>query len=92
MSSGKLLATPDVPNSQELYGVSLANNMTVLAPAGLPDDILGKLEAAVEAAAMSDTYADVMSKIQYPVTYMNSAESTDRYLADETGFKALLTN
>ena len=92
LSSGKLLATPDVPNSQELYGVSLANNMTVLAPAGLPDDILASLEAAVEKAAMSETYADVMSKIQYPVTYMNSADSTARYLADEAGFKALLTN
>ena len=92
LSSGKLLATPDVPNSQELYGVSLANNMTVLAPAGLPEDILAKLEAAVEKAALSETYADVMSKIQYPVTYMNSADSTASYLADEAGFKALLTN
>jgi len=92
LSSGQLMASPDVPNSKELYGVSLANNMTVLAPAGLPDELKTKLEAAVEAAAKSDGYADVMNKIQYPVTYMNSADSTEQYLEDEAGFKALLSN
>ena len=69
LASGQLMATPDVPNSQELYGVSLANNMTVLAPKGLAADVLAKLEAAVEKAAMSDRYVETMDKIQYPVTY-----------------------
>ena len=92
LSSGQLMATPDVPNSQERYGVSLANNMTVLAPAGLPQDVLAKLEAAVEAAAKSEGYAEVMNKIQYPVTYSNSADATAQYLLDEAGFKALLSN
>ncbi len=92
LSTGKLKATPDVPNSQERYGVSLANNMTVLAPAGLPPEIAAKLEAAVEKAANSDGYAEVMNKIQYPVTYSNSADSTAQYLQDEAGFKALLSN
>lgn len=92
LSSGSLQASPDVPNSQERYGVSLANNMTVLAPAGLPDDVLAKLEAAVEAAANSAGYAEVMAKIQYPVAYANSADSTAQYLLDQAGFKALLSN
>lgn len=92
LATGQLQATPDVPNSQERYGVSLANNMTVLAPAGLPDDVVAKLEAAVETAANSAGYAEIMERIQYPVTYMNSADSTAQYLADEAGFKALLSN
>lgn len=92
LSSGKLMATPDVPNSAERYGVSLANNMTFLAPAGLPADILAKLEAAVEKAAMSDRHADTMAKIQYPVTYQNSADSTARYLEQEVADKALFSD
>lgn len=92
LATGQLQATPDVPNSQERYGVSLANNMTVLAPAGLPDDVVAKLEAAVETAANSVGYAEIMERIQYPVTYMNSADSTAQYLVDEAGFKALLSN
>lgn len=92
LSSGQLLATPDAPSSQDLYGVSLANNMTVLAPAGLPDDVAAALEAAIEVAAGSDAYAEVMSNIQFPVTYMNSADSTAQYLADEAGFMALMGN
>ena len=86
------MATPDLPNGQKRYGVSLANNMTVLAPAGLPAEVLAKLEAAVEKAAMSETYAETMAKIPFPVTYMNSADSTAQYLADEADFKALLSN
>lgn len=92
LSSGSLEATPDVPNSKERYGVSLANYMTVLAPAGLPDDIAAKLEAAVATAAASQAHADVMAKIQYPVDYANSADATAQFLEDQAGFKALLSN
>lgn len=92
LSTGELMASPDVPNAQERYGVSLTNNMTVTAPAGLPEDVLAKLEAAVMTAANSQTYADTMAKISFPVTYMNAADSTAHYLEAEAGFKGLLGN
>lgn len=92
LSTGELMASPDVPNAQERYGVSLTNNMTVTAPAGLPEDVLAKLEAAVMKAAQSQVYADTMAKIRFPVTYMNSADSTAHYLEAEASFKGLLGN
>ncbi len=90
LGTGKLMATPDVPNSKEKYGVALPNNMTVVAPANLPADILAKLEAAAKTACESDRYAKVMETIQYPVTCINSADSTARYLEQEAADKALL--
>lgn len=92
LESGTLMATPDVPSAKELYNVSLANNLTVLAPAGIDADIATKLEAAIAKAASSDEYASVMEKIKYPVTYMNSADSTAQYQSVEVAAKALFQN
>lgn len=89
LESGELMATPDVASAKERYGVSLANNLTVLAPAGIDPDIAAKLEAAVMKAAQSDDYAAVMEKIKYPVTYMSSADSTEQFLSVESDTKAL---
>ena len=89
LGDGELMASPDVASSQELYGISMSNNMTVTAPAGLPADVLAALEAAVATAAASQGYKDTMAKIRYPVTYVNSADSTARYLEAEASFKAI---
>ena len=91
LESGKLLATSNVSSSKDLYGVALANNMTLLAPTGLPADVLAKLESALQTAANSDRYAKVMGTIQYPVIWMNSSQSIDKYLDMEAAAKALLS-
>ena len=83
LSRGKLMATPDVPSSFEKYGVSLDNNLLILAPKGLPEDILAKLEEAVAVAAASDRHKEVMATIQYPVAYMDSADATAMLLERE---------
>ncbi len=90
LSNGQLMATPDVPSSFEKYGVSLDNNLVILAPKGLPTDIAEKLAEAVEIAAQSERHKEVMATIQYPVTYMNSADATAMFLEREARSKETL--
>lgn len=82
-STGSLMATPDAEDGFARYGVSNDNAMVIIAPAGTPAEIVEKLSAAVEAAAASDEYAQVMDGIKYPVKFMNAADSATEYAAQE---------
>lgn len=82
-STGPLMATPDAEDGFARYGVSNDNAMIIVAPAGTPAEIVAKLSEAVEAAAASDDYAQVMDGIKYPVKFMNADESAAEYATQE---------
>lgn len=90
LSAGQLMATPDVPSSFERYGVSLDNNLVILAPKGIPDEVAEKLAEAVKVAADSEQHKKVMATIQYPITYIDAADSTAMYLEREARAEELL--
>ena len=69
MTSEPLLASPDVPLMQDIYGVSMPAGASVWAPAGLPDDVRVKLTEAASAAATSEAFTDLMvNKLAFPTT------------------------
>ena len=92
LGEGDLMATPGLPSSQELYGVSLENNLVISGPAGMPAEIVAKLEEAVAKAAESDRHTEVMETIQYPVVYRNSAEATAKLVSQAEDARELLAN
>lgn len=76
LSTGDLMATPDVPSAQELYGISMENNLVISGPAGMSDDVVAALEGAVETATESERFIETMDTIQFPVAYRSSADAT----------------
>lgn len=90
LGDGTLMANSDVPSAQDLYGVSMENNLVLSAPAGLPDDISAKLQDAVQAAANSARHKEVMDTIQYPVVYLNGADATEKLTKQYENAKTLL--
>lgn len=92
LGEGDLMATPGLPSSQELYGVSLENNLVISGPAGMPAEIVAKLEEAVAKAAESDRHTEVMETIQYPVVYRDSAEATAKLVSQAEDARELLAN
>ncbi|WP_271844833.1 tripartite tricarboxylate transporter substrate binding protein [Cognatishimia sp. SS12] len=92
LGEGDLMATPGLPSSQELYGVSLENNLVLSGPAGLPADVVAKLEEAIMKAAASDRHKEVMDTIQYPIVYRSAEEATKKLVAQAEGARNLLAN
>jgi tripartite-type tricarboxylate transporter receptor subunit TctC len=56
-------ANPDVPTfaEQGLPEIALTNPQVIMAPMGVPEDVLAALVAAVETAAGADTYAETLN-------------------------------
>ncbi len=70
----RLPTAPHAPSTQELYGISMPGNSVVVAPAGLPDDIAAKLEAAVKASMDDPDFTRVLKNIQFPKKFIPSSE------------------
>ncbi|MEM8812706.1 MAG: tripartite tricarboxylate transporter substrate binding protein [Pseudomonadota bacterium] len=73
MNPGRLIASPDTPSIQELYGISMPSQAVIVAPKGTPADVVAKLEAAMEAATKDGDFADlVTNKLKFPVKFVGS--------------------
>ena len=72
----RLGAFPDVPTLKEETGLDLLAGAWrgVVAPAGLPDDIASKLEAAVEEIYNSDQFQSAMRERGFGLTWRNSTD------------------
>ena len=69
-----LAKDPDAPTTQERYGIAMPGNSVLAAPAGLPDEIAMKLEAAAKAAMDDPDFTQVLKNIQFPKRFIPSSE------------------
>ena len=72
--SGRLPLAPDAPSTAELYGIAMPGNSVLVAPAGVPDEIAAKLEAAAKKAMDDPDFTKVLKNIQFPKRFIPSAD------------------
>ena len=70
----RLPTAPDAPSTKELYGIAMPGNSVIVAPAGLPDDIADRIEAAVSASMDDPDFTKVLANIQFPKKFIPSME------------------
>ena len=70
--SKPLAFTPEAPSLQDLYGVSQVGNAVLFAPAGLPDDIAMKIEAAGKRVLDDPDFTKLLNNIKFPKAYVSS--------------------
>lgn len=73
-SKGKLPGYEEFPSFYELYGIEFSTPMGIWGPKGLPNYVLEKLEDAFAKGVKDPNYINVMSRLYYPIVYMNTAE------------------
>lgn len=74
---------PDVPTSvSEGIDLTIGSFIVLAAPAGTPDDVVAKIEAAYDAAEHSDEFQSWVANVGVTPNYLGSAEVTQ--WADET--------
>ncbi len=78
-----LAKNPEAPTTQERYGIAMPGNSILIAPAGIPDEIAAKLEAAVKAAMDDPDFTKVLENIQFPKRFIPSSE-VNAFAADVT--------
>lgn len=72
----RLDALPDVPSSKEAgYYVPLVGWNSIGGPAGIPDAVTAKIEAAVEKIVKSEAFANDIAKFSYIPVYMTPEEN-----------------
>lgn len=78
MSTERAAIAPDVPSFTEAgYPVVGGSIRGLGAPAGLPDDVLAKLAAAVDAVAKDPDYLELSAKTFQPVRYIEPQTYTN---------------
>lgn len=91
MNAGRLLASPDIPSIQELYGISMPSQAVIVVPKGTPADIVAKLEAAMEAATKDSDFGDlVTNKLKFPVKFVGSKALTAEIAETTAGLKQVI--
>lgn len=90
MSEERVAIAPDVPTfkeqGQDLISASLRG---VGAPAGLPQDVHGRLAEAVEKAAADPEFQEQAAKIFSPVRYLSPEEHLQAYKDLDATFRTL---
>ncbi len=80
---------PDVPTVKEQgFDVSPTSFGGLLAPAGTPQPVIGKLAAACEGAAKDEAYAAAAKRAAQPANYYGNAATFKRLLERDTERKA----
>jgi tripartite-type tricarboxylate transporter receptor subunit TctC len=76
LSAERLASFPDVPTAEEATGVPSVGGTWrgVVGPAGLPEDVLTRLETAVKAAYDSAAFQEFMAGRGFGVQFLPSAE------------------
>ncbi len=86
----RLPLAPDAPSTQELYGISMPGNSILAAPAGLPDDIAARIEAAAKASMDDPDFTKVLENIQFPKRFIPSAEMASFVVETTAGLEKVL--
>ncbi len=66
---------PDVPTMQEMGYKSLRSVQAIIAPAGMPEPVRAKLEAAFRGALKDQAFIDTMNRLAMVIVDMPGAES-----------------
>jgi tripartite-type tricarboxylate transporter receptor subunit TctC len=92
MSDDRQALFPDVPTIREATGTDYTHAVwrTVAAPAGLPDDVKARLEAAIKAAYDSEEYQSFMEGRGFGLRWAGSAEATEIVGADDASLGAVM--
>ncbi len=87
-TSQRLKAFPDVPTLMEKgYKFAVHSGLSFMGPAGMPKDVVEKLQNAFAEAMRSKAFIDVMDKFDMPPAYLGSDALTKLIAKDyqETG-------
>lgn len=91
MNPGRLLASPDTPSIQELYGISMPSQAVIVVPKDTPSDVVAKIEAAMEAASKDSDFGDlVTNKLKFPVKFVGSEALTAEIAQTTEGLKQVI--
>ncbi|MEQ8254650.1 MULTISPECIES: Bug family tripartite tricarboxylate transporter substrate binding protein [Roseovarius] len=91
MNAQRLLASPDIPSIGETFGVSMPSQAVIVAPTGIPADVIATLETAIEAATTNDELVDmVTNKLMFPVAYLGAEAITAEIDETAAGLQAVV--
>lgn len=91
MTAERAPSLPDVPTFKESgYELEAGTVRGYSAPAGLPDDVAKKLEAALQKAIEDPTVVKKMEDLGLQTSYMNGADYQQFWAGQEEGFKKVL--
>jgi tripartite-type tricarboxylate transporter receptor subunit TctC len=74
ITNDKMPDYPEVPTAYELYGINSLNVAGLIGPAGIPDAIVKKLEAALHEATQSPEYQKTIEQMGAVVRWRSSKE------------------
>lgn len=73
LTNSRMEQFPDVPTLLDLgYDISAPSILGIAGPAGIPDEAVSRLEAAIEAATQSDELQDIIRNLAMQVTFLDS--------------------
>lgn len=91
MTSERAPSLPDVPTFKESgYELEAGTVRGYSAPAGLPDAVAKKLEAALQKAIEDPTVVQKMKDLGLQTSYLNGADYKEFWAGQEEGFKKVL--
>jgi len=79
LSKSKLPGYEKLPNTEEIYGISVCNLIGVVGPKGLPPYITKKLEDVFTKATKDPSFISLMKKMHTAIVYM-TGEEMGRYI------------
>lgn len=72
--SERLAASPDAPSIKELYGIAMPGAAVIVAPAGTPDAVAAKLEAAIATSMDDPDFTAVLGKLLFPKKFVSGTD------------------
>ena len=91
MNAGRLIASPDTSSVGENYGVSMPSQGVIVAPAGTPDDVIARIEAAMEEATKDAEFVELVTqKLKFPVKFVGSTELAADIVETAKGLQSVI--
>jgi tripartite-type tricarboxylate transporter receptor subunit TctC len=91
MNSERLASFPDVPTLKESgYDLQFGVWRALVAPKGVPADVIAKLEASVKKAMESEDFKKFMTDNQFGIYFMNAADAQKYMIEEETTLSGVL--
>jgi tripartite-type tricarboxylate transporter receptor subunit TctC len=91
MSGERAPSLPDIPTFKESgYDLTAGTARGYSAPAGLPDDVAKKLEAAIEKAIEDPAVVQKMKDLGLQTSYLNGSDYEKFWAGQEDDFKKVL--
>lgn len=93
MSAERVASFPEVPTLKESgYDLQFGVWRALVAPKGVPADLVKKLEESVNKAVESEDFQKFMNDNQFGIYYMNSAEAQEYMIDEETVLAEVLAD